>query len=161
MKFLIKQKIFSFSDDFTIKDEYETEHFRIKGKVFSFGNKLRMFDMQENELFYIEQKLLRFLPEYTIYEGNEIAATVKREFTFFRPKFNIMSKYGSFTIDGNFLGMEFSVYNSGQEVARISKRWFSFSDTYGVDIYSEKDYSFLLCLVIVIDQVIHDGNKNH
>ena len=30
------------------------------------------------------------------------------------------------------------------------------SDTYGVDIADDEDYGFILALVIVIDQVLHD-----
>ncbi len=160
MRFLVRQKIFSFGDNFTIKDEYGNDHFMVRGKVFALGDKLRLYNMAGQELFYIEQKLFRFLPEYTIYSSGQPIATVKREFTFFKPRFNISSTMGDFTIEGNFLGMDFSILNNGRLVAQVSKRWFSFSDTYGVDIVEGEDYAFLLALVIVIDQVIHDNNHN-
>ena len=161
MRFVVRQKIFSFGDNFTIKDEYGNEHFMVKGKVFALGDKLRIYNMAGQELFYIEQKLFRFLPEYTIYQSGQPVARVKKEFTFFRPKFNITSTLGSFTIEGNFIGMDFSILKNGRRVAQVSKRWFSFSDTYGVDIVDSEDYGFLLTLVIVIDQVIHDNNHNN
>ena len=161
MRFVIKQKIFTFGDDFTIKDENGNEHFRIKGKVFALGDKLRMYTMDGVELFYIEQKLFRFLPEYTIYDAGQSVATVKKEFTFFKPKFNITSTIGDFTIEGNFWGMEFSILKSGIPVAQVSKQWFSWSDTYCVDVADNEDYAFMLSLVIVIDQVIHDNNRNN
>ncbi|NLN40539.1 MAG: hypothetical protein GX160_00825 [Clostridiales bacterium] len=161
MRFIVRQKIFSFGDNFTIKDEYGREHFIVKGKVFSFGDKLRIYDMAGHELYYIEQKLFRLLPEYTIYQSGQPVARVKKEFTFFRPKFNITSTMGNFTIEGNFLGMDFSIKKNGRLVAQVSKRWFSLSDTYGVDITEDEDYGFLIALVIVIDQVIHDNNNNN
>jgi len=68
---------------------------------------------------------------------------------------------GDYSIDGNFWGMEFSILKSGTPVAQVSKRWFSWSDTYGVDISDDEDYAFILSLVIVIDQVIHDNNRNN
>ncbi|NSW90479.1 MAG: LURP-one-related family protein [Firmicutes bacterium] len=160
MRFVVKQKIFSFGDNFTIKDEYGNDHFIVRGKVFALGDKLRLYNLQGDELFYIEQKLFRFLPEYTIYHLGQAVATVKKEFTFFKPRFNISSASGNYTIDGNFWGMEFSILKNGLPVAQVSKRWFSWGDTYGVDIVDSEDYAFIISLVIVIDQVIHDRNHN-
>lgn len=161
MRFMVKQRVFSLGDNFTIKDGAGNEHFIVKGKIFAFGNKLRIYNMQEQELFYIEQKLLRFLPEYTIYQLGQQVATVKKELTFFKPRFNIWSTMGDYSIQGNFLGMEFSIYKNGNYIAQVSKRWFSWGDTYGVDIINGEDYAFILALVIVIDQVIHDRNHNN
>jgi len=161
MRFIIKQKFFSFGDSFIINDEMGNPYFQVKGKVFSFGDKLRIYDMQGNEIVYIEQKLFKLLPEYTIYYKGMPAAKVKKEFTFFRPKFNIESFIGSYTIEGDFWGMDFNVLKNGRIVAQVSKRWFSFRDTYGVDISDDEDYAFILALVIVIDQVIHDNNHNN
>ncbi|HZJ56612.1 MAG TPA: LURP-one-related family protein [Clostridia bacterium] len=161
MRFVVRQRIFSFGDSFTIKDEHGNDHFVVKGRVFTLGNKLRIYDMAGQELYYIEQKILRFLPEYTIYQSGRPMAKVKKEFTFFKPRFNINSTLGNFTIQGNFLGMNFSILKNGEQVAEVSKRWFSFSDTYGVDIKEGEDYGFLLALVIVIDQVLHDNNHNN
>ncbi len=160
MRFIVRQKIFSFGDNFTIKDEHGNEHFLVRGKVFTFGDKLRVYNMAGRELYYIEQKLLRFLPEYTIYQSGQPVARVKKEFTFFKPKFNITSTLGNFTIEGNLLAMDFSIRKNGRHVAQVSKRWFAFADTYGIDIAEGEDYGFLVTLVIVIDQVLHDDNHN-
>jgi uncharacterized protein YxjI len=161
MRFVIKQKFFTFGDDFTIKDEMGIEHFVVKGKVFALGDKLRMYAIDGTELFYIEQKLFRFLPEYTIYHREQPVAIIKKEFSFFKPRFTISSTLGDFAIEGNFWGMEFSILKSGRQVAQVSKKWFSWNDTYGVDIADTEDYAFILCLVIVIDQVLHDNNRNN
>ena len=161
MRFMVKQKIFSFGDNFTINDEYGNPHFQVKGKVFAIGDKLRIYDMMGNELVYIEQKVFRLLPEYTIYFNGKAAAKVKEEFTFFKPRFNIESIMGNYSIEGNFWGMDFNILKNGEFVAQVSKKWFSWSDTYGVDIADGEDYAFILALVIVIDQVIHDNNHNN
>lgn len=159
MRYLIRQKIFSFGDSFTIKNEMEEDCFRVQGKVFSFGNKLHLTDMQGYELYYIEQRLFRFLPEYTIYQKGNPVATVKKNFTLFRPSFDINSVYGNFNIDGNFFAYDFTIFKNGSPAAIISKKWFSFSDSYGVSISDDEDAAFMLALVIVLDQVYHDGNK--
>jgi len=161
MRFLVKQKIFSFGDNFVIKDDHGNDHFIVKGKVFSLGDKLKIYDLMGQELFYIEQKLMRLLPQYTIYRSGQAVATVKKDFSFFKPRFSIWSVYGSYTIQGDFWGMNFSIIKNGRWVAQVSKKWLSFRDTYGVDIADDENYAFILALVIVIDQVLHDDNHNN
>ncbi|MDF2591575.1 MAG: hypothetical protein K0S75_1041 [Clostridia bacterium] len=160
MRYLIRQKVFSFGDNFTIKDEFEQDRYIVRGKVLSFGDKLRLEDLNGNELFYIEQKLFRFLPEYNIYAGGQQMATVKKELSFFTPKFVINSVYGSYDMQGNMFGYDFQIYKDGRMVAAISKKWFAFSDSYGVEIENGEDQAFLLALAIVIDQVLHDDKNN-
>lgn len=161
MRYKIKQKIFSFGDNFTIKDERDEDQFIVRGKVFSIGDKLKIEDMTGNELVYIEQKVFRLLPEYNIYSSGKHLATVKKEFTFLKPKFYINSVMGHYKIDGDFLGHDFQILKDGKLVASVNKKWFSFSDTYMVEIDDEEDQAFMMALVIVIDQVIHDNNHNN
>jgi len=44
-------------------------------------------------------------------------------------------------------------------VAEVSKRWFSWSDTYGVDISDGEDDVLLLASTVVIDMVCHGDDK--
>jgi uncharacterized protein YxjI len=158
---MVRQKVFSFGDNFTIKDDNEQDRYIIQGKVFSFGDKLKLMDLNGNELFYIEQQVFRFLPEYYIYAGGQQMANVKKQLSFFTPKFIINSVYGNYEIEGNIFGYDFQIYKDGKMVAVINKKWFSFSDSYGVEITDGEDHAFLLTLAIVIDQVLHDEQKRH
>ncbi|MFS8541711.1 MAG: LURP-one-related family protein, partial [Tissierellales bacterium] len=67
MRYILKQKIFSLSDKFYIKDEKENPRYYVESKIFSFGDKLKLFDLEGTELIYIEEKVLRLLLEYNIY----------------------------------------------------------------------------------------------
>lgn len=159
MKYLIRQKIFSFRDSFTIKNEYGQDCFMVKGKIFSIGDKLYLTDLQGNELYYIEQRIFRLLPEYTIYQHGTPVATVKKNFTLFRPSFSITSVYGNYNISGDFFAYDFTIFKDGTPAAVVSKKWFSFSDTYGVSVDDREDPAFILALVIVLDQVYHDEDN--
>lgn len=160
MKFQIKQHIFSFGDTFTILDEHQKEHYQVEGKVFSFGKKLKLYDMQGTELYYIEQKLFKLLAEYTLHKQGQLIATCKKKFSLLGSKFEITSSLGDFEIIGSPLNYNFQITKNGQIIAYIDKQYFSFSDTYGVDILDTKNYAFILSLVIIIDQVVHsDRNK--
>ncbi|MDR5658495.1 hypothetical protein RH915_03230 [Serpentinicella sp. ANB-PHB4] len=50
---------------------------------------------------------------------------------------------------------------NGKYVASVNKKWLSFADTYMTDIADDEDQPFMLALVIVIDQVLHDRNHNN
>ncbi|RKX50310.1 MAG: hypothetical protein DRP32_02890 [Thermotogae bacterium] len=159
MRFQIREKVFSIGDKFTIKDQFGEDRYFARGKVFSLGNKLYLEDMQGNVLIYIEQKLFRLLPEYTLYKSDRPIAKVKRKFSLLRPKFEIESELGNFTVSGNYMVHEFSILKDETTVAKVSKKWFSFSDVYGLEVYYDELTEFLVALTIVIDQILYDKSN--
>jgi uncharacterized protein YxjI len=162
MRYLMKQKIFCFGDDFAIKNEAGADIFFVDGKAFSFGDKLSFQDMNGNELAFIRQKLLSWGPTYEIYRDDELAAVVKKElFTFFRCAFTVdVPGPNDYEAQGSFTDMEYTFTRGGATVAEVSKRWFSFSDTYGVDITDGEDDILILASTVVIDMVCHGDRKN-
>lgn len=158
MNFIVRQKIFTFADSFNIEDEFGTPRYHVEGKFLTIGKKLDIYDMEGKHLVYIEQELFKLLPEYYLYENEEVVARVKKEFSFLIPRVNIESAYGDFTIDGSVMGYNFTIKKDGKIVARITKDIISFSDTYRVEIEDENQ-DFILALVIVLDGIFHD-NKN-
>ena len=162
MRVNIKQKVFSFGDKFSVNAEDGTPIIYVEGQVFSLGDKLKVLDTHGDELFYIEQKLFKFLPEYRIFSQGQEVAFLKKEFSFLKPKLNITSAYGNFTIDGNVLGYNFSIYKEGRVIGVVSKKFVAFSDTYTLDIYEEEEnIPFLITLTIVIDQILHDNKSSN
>ena len=59
------------------------------------------------------------------------------------------------------LAYNFRILKDGRVVARVDKAFFSFRDTYAVDISPGEDEGFLLAVCIVIDQTLHDNNHNN
>ena len=51
-----------------------------------------------------------------------------------------------------------STARQGREVARVSKAYFSWSDTYGIDIDDDEDDITILATAVVIDLVCHDDD---
>ncbi len=158
MRYQIRQKIFAIGDKFTIKDEMGNDVFMVKKKILSFGKKLKIYDMSGRELCYIEQKLFRFLPEYNIFVNGQHIANVKKKLAILKNSFVINSCLGQYYVDGNIFAREFSIYREGVPVAYISKKFFSFTDTYGVEIDDSEDQLVNLSIAIVIDMVCHDRN---
>ena len=56
MRYQMRQKIFSFGDDYQIKDANENDVFCVDGRAFSIGNKLSFEDLNGRELAKIEQR---------------------------------------------------------------------------------------------------------
>ena len=161
MRYVMKQKVFCFGDDFAIKNEAGEDAFVVNGKVFTIGNKLSFQDMNGNELAFIQQKLLSWGPTYEIYHGGELAAVVKKHlFTLFRYAFTVdVPGPDDIEAQGSFLDMEYTFSRDGRDIAQVSKRWFSFSDTYGVDIAEGEDDVLILASTVVIDMVCHGDHK--
>lgn len=159
----MKQKVFSFGDDFLIKNEQGADAFSVDGRAFSFGDKLSFLDMNRNELAFISQKLLSWGPTYEIHRNGELAAVVKKKlFTFLHCRFTVdVPGPNDLEAQGSFMDMEYNFERNGQVVAQVSKRWFSWSDTYGVDISSGEDDVLILASTVVIDMICHGDRKDH
>jgi uncharacterized protein YxjI len=158
----MKQKLFAWGDKFRIQNEAGQDVFVVNGRAFSLGNKLAFEDMAGNELAFIQQKLLAWGPTYEIYHGGQLAAIVKKElFTFFRCRFMIdVPGPDDLEAEGSFTDMEYAFTRGNQTVAQVSKKWFSWADTYGVDIADDQDDVLILASTVVIDMVCHADNKN-
>src|SRR5215210_2708599 len=119
MRYVMKQKFFAFGDDFTIQDADGRDAFYVDGRAFSIGKKLAFQDMAGNELAFLRQKLLSFGPEYEIYRGGELAATVKKKhFTLFHTKFSVdVPGPDDLEAKGHFLEHDYRFMRGGREVA--------------------------------------------
>jgi uncharacterized protein YxjI len=157
----MKQKLFSWGDDFTIKNEEGADLFFVDGKAFSIGNKLSFQNMQGEELAFIQQKLLAWGPTYQIFRNGSLAAIVKKElFTLFRCRFTVdVPGPDDLEAAGDFLDMEYTFTRGSNVVAEVSKRWFKWSDTYGVDVSDGEDEVLILASTVVIDMVCHADNN--
>jgi uncharacterized protein YxjI len=162
MRYVMKQKLFGWGDDFRIKNETGQDVFFVDGRAFSIGHKLSFQDLNGYELAFIRQKLLSWGPTYEISRGGEVLAVVKKKlFTLFRCKFTVDAPGpDDLEAQGSFLDMEYSFERGGAKVAEVSKRWFTWTDTYGVDISEGEDPVLILAASVVIDMVCHADQKH-
>ena len=162
MRYVMKEKILSWGDDFKIRDESGRDVFYVDGKVFSFGDKLSFKDMRGNELALIDQKLLSIGPTYEISRGGKQVAVVKKKlFTLFRNRFTIdVPGPDDLEAVGNFIDKDYAFTRGGREVARVSKKWFRMTDTYGVEVAPGEDDVLVLASAVVIDLCVHPDDRN-
>jgi uncharacterized protein YxjI len=157
MRFVMRERILSWGDDFTIRDGEGREVYHVDGKVLSFGDKLSFNDRDGRPLVAIHQKLLSIGPQYEIVRGGEVVAVVKKHlFSFLRTRFSVdVPGPDDLEATGNFLQHEYTFTRGGREVARASKKWVSLSDTYALDIDEGEDAVLILAAAVVIDLVSH------
>lgn len=159
MLYLMKQKLWSIGDQYTIKDAAGNDVFRVSGQVLSIGDRLAFEDMSGRELAFIEQKLLRLRPTYEVYRGGQLFAEVVRELSLFKSRFSVdVPGPNDYEVRGNFMAHEFEFFRSGRAAAKVSKEFFTWSDTYGVDVAAGEDDVTILATAVVIDLVCHDGD---
>lgn len=161
MRYVMKQKLFSLGGMFVIKNEQGQEVFWAEGKVFSFGHQLTLRDASGEEAAYIRQKVLSWGPTYEIYRGGQLFAVVKKKmFTFFKHVFTVdVPGPDDLVAEGDFWELEFTFSRAGQVVAAVSRKWFSWVDTYGVDVNDGEDDVLILASAIVIDIVRSDTQR--
>jgi uncharacterized protein YxjI len=90
-------------------------------------------------------------------------AEVKRElFSFIHHRFTVdVPGPDDLEAEGDFLDHEYTFTRGGQIVATVSKRWFAWTDTYGIEIDDKEDAVLILASAVVVDMACHrdDGKR--
>jgi uncharacterized protein YxjI len=161
MKYLLKQKLFAWGNDFFIKDEAGNDVYFVDGKAFTIGDQLSFQDLKGTELAYIQQKIFAWGRTYVIFRSGQLVAVVKKElFSPCHHTFNVdVPGPDDLQAKGNFLDYEYTFRRGEVEVAAVSKQWFTWSDTYGVDIKAGEDDILILASSVVIDLSCHNAGK--
>jgi uncharacterized protein YxjI len=161
----MRQKIWSWGDDYIIKDAAGNDRFLVDGKVFTLGDKLSFCDLAGRELVELRQRLLSWGPTYELSRAGGEAATIKKNlWTFFRDRFTVdVTSDGptpdDLEVQGDFWDHEYAFTRAGQTVAAVSKRWFTWADTYGVDIAAGEDDVLVLACTVVVDLCIEKERR--
>lgn len=149
MRLLFRQRMFSWFDSYDIHDENGNTVYVVKGQ-FSWGHLLNIYDAYENKLGYVQEKVLTFLPKFEIYEHEQYLGCISKEFTFFKPKYNI--DFNGWQVEGNWLEWDYTILRSnGSTVATITKELLHMTDTYVLDIQNPRDALHVLMFVLAMD----------
>lgn len=163
VRYLLRQNLFSLGDDFTIQDEHGQPAFQVDGRAFTLlREKLAFEDLAGRELAFIRERLIALTPSYEILVNGEVAAVVKKDLVnLFRCGFTVdVPGPDDLEATGDLLHHEYSFTRGSRTVATVSKRWFSFTDTYGVDVADGEDPVLILASTVIIDLICHaDASK--
>lgn len=149
MKLLFKQRVFSWFDSYDVYDEQGQTLFTVQGQL-SWGHCLHITDALGRHIGTVKEVVLSFLPRFDIYSGDRLLGSIRKEFTFFKPKFTL--DMNGWTVDGNWFEWDYSIRDgSGRTVATISKQLLNWSDTYAIDVSNPADAIPALMVVLAID----------
>ena len=165
MRYAMKQELFCWGDDYRILDQDGRGVYFVDGKAFVLLRKsLTFLDMAGNELAEIRQRLLAWGPTYDIIRSGQVVATVsKHVFTLISCKFTVdVPGPDDLEATGGLFDYEYAFRRHGREVATVSKAYFSWTDSYGVDIADGEDDVLILASTVVIDLCCHaDAPQRH
>ena len=149
MKLWFKQRFFSWFDSYDIYGENGETVFTVEGKL-AWGHRLHILDAAGNHIATVQQRVLTFLPKFEFYIGEQLMGTLCKEFTLFRPAYQL--DCNGWYVQGDFFEWEYSIFNNANcEVANISKQLFQWTDTYCIDVAYQEDALAALMVVLAID----------
>jgi uncharacterized protein YxjI len=160
-RYLMRQRMMAFGQDFYINNAAGQPCFKIDGKVRLVKESLKFRDMQGNLLYELDEKVLRIRESFDILkpDGSLAAKVHNAIFDPLRERFTIEIPSGEdMTTMGKVLWAQYDIQRSGQQIAKISKQfsWIG-RDQYVVDILPNQDDCLILAITVVIDMMVSNG----
>ena len=150
-KLYLDQKIWSVREKFTIYDDRERPVYRAQGSLFKIPKHFDIFDLQDHVVASVTKQPLHWLPRFDLKIGGQPVATIQKQFSLFKPRYDLVAT--GLTVTGDFWDMNFTVSRRGQVVGTVAKRWFSVGDKYEITSQDDTDSLLLVGLVLAIDYV--------
>jgi uncharacterized protein YxjI len=90
-------------------------------------------------------------------DGHTVATVKKAMISPLRDRWSVdVSDGPDLDVTGNIVDHEYTIEDDGTPVAEVSKRWFRFADTYGVEVRPGQDPALILAVTAVLDSTAHD-----
>ena len=159
MRLYMKEKVFSWNERFTIKDENGWDKYYVEGELFSWGKKLHLRNIHGEVMAFIQQKLWTWMPRYTVSMAGREIAEIRKEFTFFYQRY-VIDGLG-WEIEGSVWAHDYEIRKNGRTIVRIAKEWFTWGDSYVLDILDPADELIALAVVLTIDCVVEASQSNN
>ena len=150
----IKQRVFSLSGKFTVKDQEENDVYFVEGSFMQIPKTFTIMNTSRDEIALITKKAFSFLPKFYVEVNGQERLTITKEFSFLKARYTIDGT--GIDIQGNWWDMDFQVLQHGEVVGQVSKEWFTWGDSYKVEILDEEMEALIIAIVVAIDCVKAD-----
>ena len=157
MKLYIKQKVFAMSDKFHVKNEFGKNIYTVQGSLFRIPKRFEVYSMEGTRVMTIKKRLFRIFPQYTI-QTHDRTVVLKKSFKFLRDKFTIGNI--NWKIKGDILNHNYQITSRGKRIMKLTKRWFTWGDSYEIDIQNSNDVLLCLGIAICVDADIAESERN-
>ena len=159
MRLYMKEKVFSWNERFTVKDENGWDKYYVEGEFFSLGKKLHLLNVHGEEMAFIQQQLFTLMPRFTVSVAGREIAQIRKEFTFFCQRY-VIDGLG-WEIDGDVWAHDYVIRKNGHTIVRITKERFTWGDSYVLDILDPADELVALAVVLTVDCVAEASQNNN
>ncbi|WP_327430159.1 MULTISPECIES: LURP-one-related/scramblase family protein [unclassified Streptomyces] len=155
MRYLVRDRLLGFGDDYWIEDDRGNKVFLVDGKAMRLRDTFELKDTHGRVLIDIHQKMFALRDTMIIERDGDPLATIKRKrLSLLRNHYRVSLVDGTeLDVSGKILDREFAVDYDNELLAQISRRWLHVRETYGVDVVREDADPALLIAVAVC--VIH------
>lgn len=150
----IKQKVFSLSGKFTVKDKEQKDVYYVEGSFLQIPKTFSILNMARDEVALITKKTFSFLPKFFVEVNGQERLTIKKEFSLFKARYTIDGT--GVEIRGNWWDMDFQLLQNGEVIGQVNKEWFSWGDSYKVQILNDEMEEVVIAIVVAIDCVKAD-----
>ena len=149
MRLTFKQRAMTLLSKYDIYDSDGNTVFVVEGQ-FSFGAKLIVTDADGYPLGRVEKQLMRWRSHFDFYVNDQLAGTMRREFSPFHPTYTL--DFNGWQVEGNFTGRDYRIVDAnGYPVASVHKELMHWTDTYIIDVEDPANAMFCLMIVLSID----------
>lgn len=147
----MKQKVFSLGEKFTVKDHHDEDKYFIEGSFFKVPKTFTIKDANHQEVGVITKKIFSFLPKFYVEVHGKEVVTIHKEFSFFKARYRMDGE--DIRVQGDWWDKHFDILARGTVVGHVNEKWFTWGDTYEIDIEDEAYEHTILSLVVAIDFV--------
>lgn len=153
MKLYVSEKLLSIHSKFYVKDENNMDVYEIFSKFISLGDKTTINDMQGNKIAYVEQELFHLMPNYNVYIHGELRFKITKKFKLFKNNYILSNGY---RVDGNFMGLDFIIYDDqNKQIGSIKRKFISIGDKYEITIDDIDKKEIVLAIIVAITNDIN------
>lgn len=152
-KLYLQQKIFKITDHYEVYDDSGNAVYQVDQDFKFIGNTVHVRKIDGTKGFVIDRKILTLLPRYIITFDDGKVLRVKQNLTFFKKSIDLISDDYDLNLRGNFLDMDFEIFERNRVVGRIYKKYFTFRDIFVLEIIEDEYEDEILALTIVVDEI--------
>jgi uncharacterized protein YxjI len=164
MRYLVQEKLFSFTKDFWIEDEAGGHAFLVDGSGPFSREAFTLRDANGGLRVLIRRKAFAWRETLRIEDGSgTVIASVRAAFALFKQRYEITFADGSqLEAVGNFTGKDFQIRGlDGQVYGQMSRERLRMRDTYWVDVPGGQDAALIIAIAICIDRIHADARRAH
>lgn len=144
-----------FRKTYEIRENNRLVYSVIKPGIFS--SNLFLIDQDRNELLEIKKPLSFFKMKYDYFKSDNYIGTLEKNMI--GNTYELNTNETQYIANGNWNSSEYTIFHREEEIAKVSKTFFTKKDKYGIAIIEGYDNLLILSIVVLIDIVRRQRSK--